>query len=86
VYFKEESILNLCMGVLKVKLNLYKVKLNGKYVKVKLEKGVNVLDLMRQLGVNRETHLARKNGELISELEAVCGKDKIEIFGVVYGG
>jgi len=67
-------------------MGIFKVKVNEKFVKAKLKKGMNVLDLMRQLGVNRETHLARKNGELISELEEVCGKDKIEIFGVVYGG
>lgn len=67
-------------------MSVFKVKLNGKFVKVKLERGMNLLDVMRQLGVNRETHLARKNGELVSELEKVCGKDRIEVFGVVYGG
>ncbi len=67
-------------------MGVFKVKVNGKFVKAKLKKGMDVLDLMRQLGVNRETHLARKNGELVSELEEVCGKDRIEIFGVVYGG
>ncbi|NYZ78562.1 MoaD/ThiS family protein [Candidatus Micrarchaeota archaeon] len=67
-------------------MGIFKVKVNEKFVKAKLKNGMNVLDLMHQLRVNRETHLARKNGELISELEEVCGKDKIEIFGVVYGG
>ena len=67
-------------------MSFFKVKLNGKYVKVKLEKGMSILDVMHQLGVNRETHLARKNGELASELEGVRGKDRIEVFGVVYGG
>ncbi len=67
-------------------MDSFKLKLNGKYVKVKLERGMNVLDVMHQLGVNRETHLARKNGELVSELEEVGRKDRIEIFGVVYGG
>ncbi|MCX6776597.1 MAG: MoaD/ThiS family protein [Candidatus Micrarchaeota archaeon] len=64
----------------------FKVKLNGKPVRVMLKKGMNILDLMRQLGVNRETHLAKKNGRLVSELEEVSGKDRVEIFGVVYGG
>ncbi|NYZ76387.1 MoaD/ThiS family protein [Candidatus Micrarchaeota archaeon] len=67
-------------------MDSFKVRLNGKYVKIKLEKGMNVLDLMHWMGVNRETHLARKNGELVSELEKVGGHDRIEIFGVVYGG
>lgn len=60
--------------------------MNGKPVRVMLKKGMNILDLMRQLGVNRETHLAKKNGRLVSELEEVSGKDRVEIFGVVYGG
>jgi len=64
----------------------FKVKLNGKPVGVRLKKGMSILDVMRQLGVNRETHLARKNGRLVSELEEVDGKDRVEIFGVVYGG
>jgi len=67
-------------------MGVFKLKLNGKLVKLKLERGMTVLDVMHQLGVNRETHLARKNGELASELEKVVGKDRIEIFGVVYGG
>jgi len=64
----------------------FKVKLNGKPVRVMLKKGMSILDVMRQLGVNRETHLAKKNGRLVSELEEVSGKDRVEIFGVVYGG
>jgi sulfur carrier protein ThiS len=67
-------------------MDSFKIRLNGKYVKVKLEKGMNILGVMHQLGVNRETHLARKNGELVSELERIAQKDRIEIFGVVYGG
>jgi len=67
-------------------MGLFKVKLNGKPVRLRLKKGMRILDAMRQLGVNRETHLAKKNGRLVSELEAVSGKDKVEIFGVVYGG
>ncbi|MCX6775527.1 MAG: MoaD/ThiS family protein [Candidatus Micrarchaeota archaeon] len=67
-------------------MGFFKVKLNGKSVKVRLKKGMSILDVMRQLGVNRETHLAKKNGRLVSELEEVSGKDRVEIFGVVYGG
>ncbi|MEM3555848.1 MAG: MoaD/ThiS family protein [Candidatus Micrarchaeia archaeon] len=63
-----------------------RVKVNGRYIKVKLRKGMRVIDVMRELGVNRETHLAKKNGKLVSELEDVSEKDKIGIFGVVYGG
>jgi sulfur carrier protein ThiS len=67
-------------------MDAFKVRLNGKYVKVKPKKGMSILDVMHQLGVNRETHLARKNGELVSELEEITLGDRIEIFGVVYGG
>jgi sulfur carrier protein ThiS len=64
----------------------FKVKLNGKFVKVKLKRGMNILELMHRLCANRETHLARKNGKLVSELEEITEKDRIEIFGVVYAG
>jgi sulfur carrier protein ThiS len=67
-------------------MGFFKVKLNGKPVRVRLKKGMNILDVMHQLGMNRETHLAKKNGKLVSELEEVDGKDRVEIFGVVYGG
>jgi len=63
-----------------------KVKLDERLVSVKLKKGMRVIDLMRQLCVNRETHLAKKNGKLVSELEGVSGRDRLEIFQVVYGG
>ena len=67
-------------------MGFFKVKLNGKPVRVRLKKGMSILDVMHQLGMNRETHLAKKNGRLVSELEGVDGKDRVEIFGVVYGG
>jgi sulfur carrier protein ThiS len=67
-------------------MGVFKVKVNGKFVKAKLKSGMDVLDVMHQLGVNRETHLAKKNGKLVSELERIGRKDRIEIFGVVYGG
>ena len=67
-------------------MGAFKVKLNGKPVRVMLKRRMSILEVMRQLHVNRETHLARKNGKLVSELEEVSEKDKIEIFGVVYGG
>lgn len=64
----------------------FRVKVDGRFVRVKLRKGMRVLDLMRLLGVNRETHLAKRNGELVSELEEVCEKDRVEVFGVVHAG
>jgi len=64
----------------------FKVKLNGKYAKVRWKSGMRIIDFMHQLCVNRETHLAKKNGRLVSELEEISAKDRIEIFGVVYGG
>jgi sulfur carrier protein ThiS len=64
----------------------FKVKLNGRFVRVKLKKGMSVADVMHQLAVNRETHLAMKNGKLVSELEEVSERDRVEIFQVVYGG
>jgi sulfur carrier protein ThiS len=67
-------------------MSVFKVRLNGKPTKVKLKRCMSVLDVMHQLGINRETHLAKKNGELASELEEVGSKDRIEIFGVVHGG
>ena len=67
-------------------MGFFKVKLNGKPVKVKLKNGMKILDVMHQLGANREIHLAKKNGRLVSELEEAGSKDRIEIFGVVYGG
>lgn len=67
-------------------MGVFKVRVNGKYMRLKLKKGMNVLDVMHRLGVNRETHLARKNGRLVSELEKIGSRDKVEIFGVVYGG
>jgi sulfur carrier protein ThiS len=67
-------------------MGILKVRLNQKLIKVKMKKGISILDVMHQLGVSRETHLAKRNGVLVSELEGVGSKDKIEIFGVVYGG
>jgi len=64
----------------------FKVKLNGEFVQIKLKEGMRITDLMHQLCVNRETHLAKKNGKLVSELEEITEKDRIEIFGVVYAG
>lgn len=64
----------------------FRVKVDGKLLPIKLPKGMRVIDVMHKLGVNRETHLAKKNGKLVSELEEISQNDTIEIFGVVYGG
>lgn len=54
--------------------------------KVKLASGAKVLNLLNQLGQNRETVVVRLNGKIVPEEERLRGGDSVEILPIVTGG
>ncbi len=53
---------------------------------VSIEGKASIEDLLLSLGINRETVIARKNGEIVPESEKVKDGDRIELLNVVSGG
>lgn len=45
-----------------------------------------VLDLLLKIGVNPETIVVVKNGEVVSEDEEVSGDDELKLLSVISGG
>lgn len=60
------------------------VRRQGKTSRVKIGKGASIAELLEKLGINRETVIVRKNGEIASEEDALGSK--IDIIGVISGG
>jgi len=49
-------------------------------------KANNVLELLKNLNINKEVVLVVKNGNLITEDETLQDKDKVELISVISGG
>lgn len=53
---------------------------------VKSECGGSAKELLEDIGVNPETVLIVKDGQLITEEDSVDGAEKIELLSVISGG
>jgi thiamine biosynthesis protein ThiS len=51
-----------------------------------MAEGATVLELLRKLGVNRETVLVRINGKVGPEEQPLRDGDRVEVFQIVTGG
>jgi len=69
-----EVIFMKCMIIDRNKI-VKKIKFNGK-----------ISDLLSKLNINPEVVILKRNGRLVTELDAVRDKDELEIVRVVYGG
>lgn len=63
-----------------------KLVLEGKRRTMKARGGTAVTHLLKELGINRETVLVRKNGEICVEDEEIKEGDEIEIIKAISGG
>jgi thiamine biosynthesis protein ThiS len=53
---------------------------------MEITEGAKVLDLLRGLGINRETVLVKLNGKIVPEEEELKEGAEVKIFKVVTGG
>ncbi|MEE8403321.1 MAG: MoaD/ThiS family protein [Candidatus Hydrothermarchaeaceae archaeon] len=53
---------------------------------MKIEKETTIAKLLEELGINRETVVVSKNGEIAVEAEDLIKGDEIEIIRIVSGG
>lgn len=53
---------------------------------VRLRRGSTAIDLLKKLGINRETAVIRINGRISPEEERLKSGDTVEIMRVVTGG
>lgn len=53
---------------------------------MKIEKETTIARLLEELGINRETVVVSKNGEIAVEEEDLIKGDEIEIIKIVSGG
>ncbi len=53
---------------------------------MKIEKNTTIAELLEELGINRETVVVSKNGEIVVEGEALEKGDEIEVIKIVSGG
>lgn len=58
----------------------------GKTKTIELKKGAVAEDIIRLLGMNRETVVVRRAGKPIPECEPVMGGDELEILTIISGG
>jgi len=54
--------------------------------KIKVEDGLSIRDLLKNLEINRETVLVAKNGEISLEEEILKEGDVVDIMSVISGG
>ncbi len=54
--------------------------------KIKVEDGLSIGDLLKNLEINRETVLVAKNGEISLEEEILKEGDVVDIMSVISGG
>lgn len=54
--------------------------------KIKVEDGLSIGDLLKDLGINRETVLVAKNGEISLEEDVLKEGDVVDIISVISGG
>jgi sulfur carrier protein ThiS len=58
--------------------------IDGKVRKIKFSGTVG--NLLKNLDINRQTVLVKKEGRIVSELEPLTDTDSIEVITVVFGG
>lgn len=65
-----------------------KVKIIGQRAarEVRVPQKTRVVDLLNQLGQNRETVVVRLNGKIVAEEERLADGNSVEILQVVTGG
>ncbi len=54
--------------------------------KIKVQEGLSIGDLLKNRGINRETVLVAKNGEISLEEEILKEGDVVNIISVISGG
>ena len=66
------------------------MKIGAKFLnqakKVSVKEGASVLDVLKELKINPETVLVKKDREIVTEDEPLGAGDEIEIIRVVSGG
>ncbi len=67
---------------------MIEVKVVGRGVEMELEwrRGMLVKDVLREVGFNTESAIAKVNGRVAVEDEAVNDGDRVEVIPVVSGG
>ncbi|HID60292.1 MAG TPA: sulfur carrier protein ThiS [Hadesarchaea archaeon] len=67
---------------------LVRVRITGQKVarKVGVVKKTKIADLLKQLGLNRETVVVKLNGKIVTEDERLSDGDSVEILPIVTGG
>lgn len=63
-------------------VNVY-IERENKNINVKAS---NVIELLKNLEINKEVVLVVKNGTLVTEDETLQDKDKVELISVISGG
>lgn len=63
-----------------------KVKIFSKTTKVKVKKGSTIEDLIRKMGFNTETMVAKLNGKIVTEDTEIQANDEIILIRVITGG
>jgi sulfur carrier protein len=54
--------------------------------RVRVQQKTRIVDLLDQLGQNRETVVVRLNGKIVAEEERLADGDLVEVLPVVTGG
>ena len=62
-----------------------KVIVNGKTTRVEAS-GKSIEELAKQLKINHETVIIKKNGEIAHPDEKIEKGDEVEFVGIIYGG
>jgi thiamine biosynthesis protein ThiS len=62
------------------------VKFAGEVEQVRLADKSKVLDLLRELGINREVVAVKIGGKVVPEEETLKDGDRVEVFRIVSGG
>lgn len=61
-----------------------RIVLDGK--ELELPKGATIADALRKAGINQETVLVKRRGELCAEVEIILENDVLETIRVISGG
>ena len=68
-----------------MKVNVFFEKENS-HRTIELPKGHTIESLLRKLGINPQTVIVSRNGEIVPEQETLHEKDSLKIFSVKLGG
>ncbi|MFH0961802.1 MAG: sulfur carrier protein ThiS [archaeon] len=61
-------------------------RIPGKSSREEISPGETFENLLKKLGINRETVVVRRNGRLVAESEKISPGDKVEIVSIISGG